>query len=148
MKFYPLHILIKDLSFFIIFTLLTDQLGTTDFDNLFWIILFALTMTRGTILINLIIQTIMYFGLKHYLRFKTIASKFAFGLGLHLVTVLFWLRALWTTDKSNAIVALLLSGIISGLSYLMLNNKTLDNFVKKLRPLTKSRSAASSQQQL
>ena len=86
---------------------------------------FSLRMMAGIIMLNLILQTILYF-LKHYLRFRKIYKRFLFGLVLHIPTTILWLNNEINGEKSFAsITAAVLSGLVSGLMYLVLNGRIL-----------------------
>lgn len=133
MRFYPIHIIIKDTSFFFIHILLSGLYDTVDTSTIFWLGVFSLRMMGGIIFWNLTLQTVLYFGLRHYLRFRSGTKLFFFGTSLHLLTILFCLRSIWSDQNElNLLVSLGLSSIISGLIYLLLNGRRTGSLVKKL----------------
>jgi hypothetical protein len=119
---------------FIFLTLdLSGSYGQIGFESLLVTMLFSLRMVSGYIIINLILQTIIYFGLKHYIRWRKLRHKFLFGLALHIPTILFWVPTMRNDDNVfGSVTALILSSFISGTLYVFLNGG-LRNFKRKTR---------------
>jgi len=123
MRFYPLHIFIKDITFITIYSLVPDS-NWISFDPGVEV---YLVIVLSVIVVNFIVHTILYYGFGRYLKFRSRAKQFLFGIVLHLPTVLLCLR--WDlhsdSDPFPFQAAIVSSGIISGISYVLLNNKSV-----------------------
>ena len=125
MRLYPIHIIVKDVSLFFLFLVFSGSIGPATPETLLVNVSFSLRMMAGIILLNLILQTMLFF-LRRYLRFRKMYKQFLFGLTLHIPTMV-----LWATNEVNenkimeSITALVLSGLISGLLYVVLNGDIL-----------------------
>jgi hypothetical protein len=133
MRFYPIHVIIKDFSFMFLYIVLSGSFGQVGLDGLLMTIFFSLRMISGFIVINLILQTAIYLGLKHYVRWRKMGHKFIFGLALHIPTILFWVPTMNNDDKVfGSLTSIILSSLVSGTLYVFLNGG-LKNFKRKTR---------------
>jgi len=135
MRFYPIHVIIKDFSimFMFLYIDLSGSFGQVGLYGLLVTMFFALRMASGYIIINLILQTVINFGLKHYIRWRKTRQKFLFGLALHIPTILFWVPSMRNDDNVfGSVTAIILSSFVSGILYVFLNGG-LRNFKKKTR---------------
>jgi hypothetical protein len=116
------------------YIILSGSFGQVGLDGLLITIFFALRMISGFIVINLVLQTVIYFGLKHYVRWRKVRHKFLFGLALHIPTILLWVPTMRNDDKVlGSLTAIILSSLVSGTSYVFLNGG-LKNFKRKTIP--------------
>jgi hypothetical protein len=127
MRFFPIHVLIKDLSFWITFFLMVKFINHNDyfFETDWWtgreIIGTSLYMTMGFSIVVIFILTVIYLILRF--RKKKIRS-FWFGVGLHLITLLLiWTNVEFEGRIASFIIASLISLIISGVVYKTLNSE-------------------------
>ena len=128
MRFYPLHIFVKDISFITFYSQVPDSTWLGLFDPGFWA--YAM-MVLLAIVVNLVAQTVMYFGFRRYLQFKSGATQFLFGTILHLPTLILWWDLHNDSDPFPFQVAVVSSTLISGISYVLLNNEILAGNLKK-----------------
>ncbi len=133
MRFYPIHVIIKDFSLMFLYLFLSGSFEQVGLDGLLITILFSLRMISGFIAINLILQSVIYLGLKHYVRWRKTGHKFIFGLALHTPTILLWVPTMKNDDKLfGSLTAIFLSSLVSGTLYVFLNGG-LKNFKRKNR---------------
>jgi hypothetical protein len=105
-----------------LYIVLSGSFGQVGLDGLLMTIFFSLRMISGFIVINLILQTVIHFGLKHYVRWRKTGQKFIFGLALHIPTILFWVPTMKNDDNVfGSITAIFLSSLVSGILYVFLN---------------------------
>lgn len=116
-----------------LYILLSGSFGQVGLDGLLMTIFFSLRMISGFIAINLILQTVIYLGLKHYVRWRKMGHKFIFGLALHIPTILFWVPTMKNDDKVfGSLTAIILSSLLSATLYVFLNGG-LNKFKRKTR---------------
>ena len=127
MRFFPIHVLIKDFSFWIICFLMVKFIEHNDyfFETDWWtakeIIGTSIYMTMGISIVDIMILTVIYL----ILRFrKQKIRSFWFGVGLHLITLLL----IWTNVDiegriASLMIASLISLAISGVVYKKLNSE-------------------------
>jgi hypothetical protein len=136
MRFFPIHILIKDLSFWITFFLMVKFINHKDyfFETGRWtgkeIIGWSIYMTMGFSIVGIFILTVVYLILK----FKKLRIRsFWFGVGLHLITLLL----IWTNIELEGrhvsfIIAAMVSLAVSGIVYKKLNSEIgIENQIRK-----------------
>jgi hypothetical protein len=116
-----------------LYIVLSGSFGQVGLDGLLMTIFFSLRMISGFIVINLILQTVIHFGLKHYVRWRKTGQKFIFGVALHIPTILFWVPTMKNDDNVfGSITAIFLSSLFSGTLYVFLNGG-LNIFKRKSR---------------
>jgi hypothetical protein len=123
MRFYLIHTIVKDFSVMFLYFVLSGSIGQVALDNVLAIMLISLRMMSGFIAINLILQTAIYLGLTHYVRWRKWQQKFIFGLVLHIPTMLFWIFAIGKGNSFDCLIAILLSSFVSGTLYVVLNSR-------------------------
>jgi hypothetical protein len=127
MRLFPIHVLIKDLSFWILFFLMVKFINHKDyfFETDWWtwkeIIGTSIYMTMGFSIVVILILTVIHLFLRYK---KRRISSFWFGVGLHLITLLL----IWTNiDLEGRIwsfgIASIVSLAISGTVYQKLNSE-------------------------
>jgi hypothetical protein len=128
MKLYPIHILTKDFSLFMIFVSTTkiDWLNNSPVysGQLSWVdaVISSIYFTLPLTIIDLILQTSIYFGLRERFKIFEQGNKFMIGALLHILTLLFYWRGMNLSDFwTGNIIAMTLSTIISGTVYYLLN---------------------------
>ena len=135
MKYYPIHIIIKDLSFWIVLFLCEKFLKHTDyfFQTGWWtateIIGTAFYMSMGLIIIDILIFTGIYMMMK---RNNKHVKSFWFGALLHSV----FLIVVWSNVNFegilNVAIASGISLLVSGYIYKELNSEiSLEQKVRK-----------------
>ena len=128
MRFYPIHILLKDLSFWIPFFLTEKIIKHKDylFQTEWWtskeIIGTSIYMSLGFVIMNLIIFTLIYYLLR---KKKVRPKSFLFGAGLHFISLaLIW----WNVEQAdrylNFFISALISLVVSGYVYKKLNSES------------------------
>lgn len=123
MKLYPIHIAFKDISLFAVFIILSDKFDQMNFFVGLWT---SFLMMRGILFFNLLCFTILYYGLKRFFLSNSTIKYLIIGLLLHLPTSIFWLTMMRNeVDQFPVILALIISGLISGTVYFMLNSRRL-----------------------
>ena len=136
MRFYPIHILLKDLSFWIPFFLTEkiikhkDYLFQTEWWTVKEIIGTGVYMSMGFMIMNLIIFTLIYFQLR---RKKVRPKSFLFGACLHFMSlILIWWQVELTDRYLNYFISAIISLVISGYVYKSLNfEPSLEKQTKK-----------------
>jgi hypothetical protein len=136
MKYFPIHILIKDLSFWITFFLMVKFINHDDyfFETDFWtireILGTSIYMTMGFSIIGIILFSEIYLMLK---RNKQTIKSFWFGVGLHLITILLiWINVELDGRMTSFLFASIVSLTISGIVYQKLNAEIgIENQIKK-----------------
>jgi hypothetical protein len=124
MRFYPIHVIVKDVSFIFLYISLSDLFEQNGIVSLPPMPFFSFNILLLLIIGNLILQSIIYFGFNRFIRFKKNQQKFLFAVALHIPTILFWIGTISTTESTIAwIVATIVSGGISGMLYVMLNRQ-------------------------
>jgi hypothetical protein len=127
MRFFPIHVLIKDLSFWVTFFLMVKFINHKDyfFETGWWtgkeIIGWSIYMTMGFSIIGIFILTVVYLILK----FKKLRIRsFWFGLGLHLITLLLICTNIELEGRHvSFIIAAMASLVVSGIVYEKLNSE-------------------------
>jgi hypothetical protein len=127
MRFFPIHVLIKDLSFWIVFFLMVKFINHKDyfFETGWWtgkeIIGWSIYMTMGFSVVGIFILTVIYL----ILRFKKLRIRsFWFGVGLHLITLfLIWTNVELEERLVSFTIAAVVSLAISGVVYKALNSE-------------------------
>jgi hypothetical protein len=119
MRFYPVHILVKDLLLMVFYLVFSKvkQLSIVEYG------LLSLLMMRGIIIIDILLQSFLYITIKHNIRSRTKVQLFGIGLLLHLPAAL-----LWTSIAGSSFISLLalgLSGLVSGFLYIVLNQRKI-----------------------
>ncbi len=91
-------------------------------------IISSLYFTVSLTIVDIIIQTAIYLGLRTRLKIFKQGNKFLIGVLLHALTLLLYWRAMDLSDFwTGNIIAMTLSTIVSGTVYYLLN-KRQDNF--------------------
>ena len=86
------------------------------------VVITSLYFTVSLTIVDLVIQTAIYFGLRKRLKIFEQGNKFAIGVLLHVLTLLLYWRATDLSDFwTGNIIAMTLSTIISGTVYYLLN---------------------------
>lgn len=133
MRYYPIHVTIKDFSFMFLYMVLSGSFSQVGLDGLLLISSFALRMISGMMVMNLILQTTIYFGLKHYIRWRKTPHKFMFGLALHIPTLVFCVAGMRNDGNLfSLLMAIVVSSLISGALYVFLNGGFMNFRVKNL----------------
>jgi len=136
MRFFPIHVLIKDLSFWITFFLMVKFVTYKDyfFETGWWtgkeIVGWSIYMTMGFSIMNIFVLTVIYL----ILRFKKMRIRsFWFGVGLHFITlVLIWTNVELEGRLMSFIIAALVSLAVSGVVYKKLNSEIgIENQIRK-----------------
>lgn len=129
MRYYPIHIVVKDF-FFLVTLYLSDNLIRNTYPTGWWntkeILGASLYIGLSLLVLNLIIFTIIHFII---LRFKPINSFF-FGAALHLFTILIAFLNL-ELPLTSFLIASFISLVISGYTYKKLNSGS--SFEKSIR---------------
>jgi hypothetical protein len=127
MRLFPIHVLIKDLSFWITFFLMVKFINHNDyfFQTDWWtgkeIIATSIYMTIGFSIVGILILAVIYFVLRVK---KLIMRLFWFGFGLHLITLfLIWNSVELEGRLLSFIIAAAVSLTISGVVYQKLNSE-------------------------
>lgn len=128
MRLFPIHVFVKDLSFWIIFFLMIKFINHNDyfFETGWWpgkeIIGASIYMTIGFSIFSILIFTVIYWILK--VRRQRIRS-FWFGVSLHLITLLItWTNIELEGRVATFAVAAIISLVISGIIYQKLNSES------------------------
>ena len=127
MRYYPIHIFIKDISFWILFFLMVKFINHNDylFRTEWWttkeIIGSSIYMSIGFSVINILIFSLIYWIFKN----KEIQTdSFYFGAGLHIITlILIWANVDLTERHLSYWIAGMISLLISGFIYKKLNSR-------------------------
>jgi hypothetical protein len=126
MKYYPIHIIIKDVSFWIVLFLCEKFMRHGDFlfQTGWWtakeIVGTSFYMSIGTIIINLLIFTGIYLLLS---RKRKQIKSFWFGIALHLFSlIVIWTNVELVDRGLNLIIASGISLLVSGYVYKKLNS--------------------------
>ena len=120
MRFFPVHIIAKDLFFYLTYLsvnsmlLLSDPLAA---------LLLTLRLASGLLFIDLFIGAVLYFNVRRYFRFRSFIKSYGAGMLLHLPLMLAWMNSKAALKSLNFWIAFLLSAIFSGLLYALLNQK-------------------------
>jgi hypothetical protein len=127
MRYYPIHILLKDLSFWIPFFLIEKIIKHKDylFQTEWWtakeIVGTSIYMSIGFIIMNLIIFTLIFYLFK---KNKVKPKSFLFGAGLHFISLaLVWWNVELADRYLNFFVSTVISLVISGYVYKWLNSE-------------------------
>jgi len=133
MRLYPIHILIKDFSLMVIFISIAkiDWLNnsTAYSGQISWgeVVIISFYFTVSLTIVDLVLQTAIYFGLRTRLKIFKQGNSFIIGVMLHVLTLLLYcistdLSSFWTAN----IIAMTLSTIVSGTVYYLLNRRRED----------------------
>jgi len=119
MRLFPLHVILKDFLLFALYIFFSKDFGQTTVISAAWL---SLIMMRGFILMNLLIQTILYFSLKRHFQFNSIFKNFFFGVILHIPTLIIWTTSLQNEEpRTPVIISSTISCVLSGLIYVLIN---------------------------
>ena len=126
MRYYPIHILIKDLSFWLPFFLIekivkhNDYLFRTEWWTAKEIIGASIYMSLGIMVLNMAAFSLAYFLLKDK---RIIPKSCLFGASLHFLSLMLIWQSVELADRQlNFFIASAISLVISGYVYEWLNS--------------------------